>query len=69
LIRKSQVLKLSGDTFAPSRLRIPVWADCNIWRERDAVTPWPFYKVTFQVYRLVTHCTLTLHSVVLECST
>jgi hypothetical protein len=24
LIRKSQVLKLSGDTFAPSRLRIPV---------------------------------------------
>jgi len=33
LIRNSQVLKLSGDTFAPSRMTITFWANLNNWRE------------------------------------
>jgi hypothetical protein len=37
LVRQYEVLKLSEDTFVPTRMTIPVWGDLNSWTEREMI--------------------------------
>jgi len=68
LIRKStQVLKLSGDSFAPSRMMIPVWADLNIWRE-TCCHSMIILQSNIPGIKAGNSLCKTLHSVVLDCS-